>query len=154
MAFNRHAADFDRFRGLEVRAQHDAGGTQPFAHALEVAAQDCPVENEGGGRQVIEGLGGHDGEISMPIENERKFVLKDDGDLERRLAERPGVTKSFLRQAYLDVSGMRIRSVEEGGAIRHVFTYKRPIDGQVVEIETEISAIDFERLWSQRRETL
>ncbi len=45
----------------------------------------------------------------MPIENERKFVLKDDGDLERRLAERPGVTKSFLRQAYLDVSGMRIR---------------------------------------------
>ena len=38
----------------------------------------------------------------MPIENERKFVLRDDGDLEPRLAERPGVTKSFLRQAYLD----------------------------------------------------
>ena len=90
----------------------------------------------------------------MPIENERKFVLRDDGDLEPRLAERPGVTKSFLRQAYLDVSGMRIRSIEEGGAVRHVFTYKRPVDGQVVEIETEISAIDFERLWSQRRETL
>ena len=90
----------------------------------------------------------------MPIENERKFVLNDNGDLEPRLAGRPGVTKSFLRQAYLDVSGMRIRSVEEGGAIRHVFTYKRPVDGQVVEIETDISAVDFERLWSQRRETL
>ena len=90
----------------------------------------------------------------MPIENERKFVLRDDGELEPRLAERPGVTKSFLRQAYLDVSGMRIRSVEEGGATRHVFTYKRPVDGQIVEIETEISRIDFERLWSQRRETL
>jgi CYTH domain-containing protein len=90
----------------------------------------------------------------MPIENERKFVLKDDAELEAGLAGKAGVTKSFLRQAYLDVSGMRIRSVEEGGAVRHVFTYKRPIDGQVVEIETEISSIDFERLWSQRRETL
>ena len=90
----------------------------------------------------------------MPIENERKFVLKDDGDLEPQLAKQSGVTRSFLRQAYLDVSGMRIRSVEEGGAIRHVFTYKRAVDGQIVEIETEISAVDFERLWSQRRETL
>lgn len=90
----------------------------------------------------------------MPIENERKFVLKDDGALEARLADWPAVTQSFLRQAYLDVSGMRIRSVEAQGTIRHVFTYKRPIDGQVVEIETDISAIDFRRLWSQRRESL
>lgn len=90
----------------------------------------------------------------MPIENERKFVLKDDAELEAMLAVKAGVTKSLLRQAYLDVSGMRIRSVEEGGAVRHVFTYKRPVDGLVVEIETEISPIDFERLWSQRRETL
>ena len=90
----------------------------------------------------------------MPIENERKFVLLDNGELEGRLAQGPGVTRSFLRQAYLDVSGIRIRSVETGGTTRHVFTYKRPIDGQVVEIETDISATDFERLWSQRRETL
>jgi CYTH domain-containing protein len=89
----------------------------------------------------------------MPIENERKFVLRDDG-LEAALAAHPGVSRSFLRQAYLDVSGMRIRSVEAGSRVGHVFTYKRPIDGQVVEIETEISAVDFERLWSQRRETL
>ena len=90
----------------------------------------------------------------MPIENERKFVLLDDGRLEQQLGHVPGVTKSFLRQAYLDVSGMRIRSIEEGSGIRHVFTYKRPVDGQIVEIETEISPVDFERLWSQRRETL
>ena len=89
----------------------------------------------------------------MPIENERKFVLNEDG-LEAELAADSAVTRSFLRQAYLDVSGMRIRSVEEGGTVRHVFTYKRPVDGQIVEIETEISAVDFERLWSQRRETL
>jgi len=90
----------------------------------------------------------------MPIENERKFVLTDDADLEAGLARASGVTRSFLRQAYLDVSGMRIRSMETDGAIRHVFTYKRLIDEQVVEIETEISPADFERLWSQRRETL
>jgi len=90
----------------------------------------------------------------MPIENERKFVLRDDADLEARLARAAGVTRSFLRQAYLDVSGMRIRSMETDGTTRHVFTYKRLVDGQVVEIETEISVADFERLWSQRRETL
>ncbi len=90
----------------------------------------------------------------MPIENERKFVLDDDGKLEQQLAQAPGVTRSFLRQAYLDVSGMRIRSLEADGKKRHVFTYKREIDGQVVEIETDISLEDFDRLWSQRRETL
>ena len=90
----------------------------------------------------------------MPIENERKFVLLDDGKLEQQLAHVPGVTKSLLRQAYLDVSGMRIRSLEADGTKRHVFTYKREVDGQVVEIETDISVADFDRLWSQRRETL
>jgi CYTH domain-containing protein len=90
----------------------------------------------------------------MPIENERKFVLDDDGKLEQQLAQVPGVTRSFLRQAYLDVSGLRIRAIEADGTKRHVFTYKREVDGQVVEIETDISAADFDRLWSQRRETL
>ena len=90
----------------------------------------------------------------MPIENERKFVLDDDGKLEQHLAGAPGVTRSFLRQAYLDVSGLRIRSIEADGKTQHIFTYKREVDGQVVEIETEISATDFDRLWTQRRETL
>jgi CYTH domain-containing protein len=90
----------------------------------------------------------------MPIENERKFVLDDDGKLEQQLAQAPGVTRSVLRQAYLDVSGLRIRAIEAHGTKRHVFTYKRDVDGQVVEIETDISAVDFDRLWSQRRETL
>jgi len=90
----------------------------------------------------------------MPIENERKFVLDDDGALERRLAASPGVTRSLLRQAYLDASGLRIRSIECGGRVRHIFSYKRPVDDQMVEIETEIAPIDFERLWTLRRETL
>jgi CYTH domain-containing protein len=91
----------------------------------------------------------------MPIENERKFVLEDDdGGLERTLAETPGVTHSYLRQAYLDSSGLRIRSIDSGGMTRHIFSYKRSVDDQMVEIETEISPIDFERLWKIRHETL
>ncbi|MBV8190467.1 MAG: hypothetical protein JOY64_29190 [Alphaproteobacteria bacterium] len=90
----------------------------------------------------------------MPIENERKFVLRDDGLLEARLAALPNVERSLLRQAYLDVSGLRIRLVDGKGGPRHIFTFKRLIDGQVVEIETEISPADFKRLWTQRRVTL
>jgi CYTH domain-containing protein len=90
----------------------------------------------------------------MPIENERKFVLQDDGALERRLAAAPGVVRSYLRQAYLDASGVRIRAIDQGGRTRHVFTYKRPVDDQMVEIESEIAPVDFERLWTLRRETL
>jgi CYTH domain-containing protein len=90
----------------------------------------------------------------MPIENERKFVLDDDGSLESQLVRLPGVTHSVLRQAYLDAPGLRIRSMETGGRHTHLFTYKREIAGQVVEIETVISLADFDRLWTQRRESL
>lgn len=90
----------------------------------------------------------------MPIENERKFVLDDDGKLEARLGEVPGVTRTVVNQAYLDAPGLRIRSMETGATRIHIFTYKREIDGKVVEIETEIAASDFDRLWTQRRESL
>jgi len=90
----------------------------------------------------------------MPIENERKFVLKDDGNLETRLTKTPGIRRDLLRQAYLDAPGLRIRSVETDKEVRYILTYKRTINGQVVEIETAISAIDFERLWTTRNETL
>lgn len=90
----------------------------------------------------------------MPIENERKFVLMDDQALESRLTKAPGVSRNFLRQAYLDAPGLRIRSVASNDRIDHLFTYKRTIEGQVVEIETALSAIDFARLWTQRVETL
>jgi CYTH domain-containing protein len=90
----------------------------------------------------------------MPIENERKFVLDEDGQLEPALAETPGVTTSRLTQAYLDSPGVRIRSIEAAGWRRYVFGFKRPVDGQMVEIESEIDAADFKRLWTLARETL
>ena len=90
----------------------------------------------------------------MPIENERKFVLDEDGRLEPQLAQAPGVTTSRLSQAYLDSPGVRVRSIATAGRVRYVFGFKRTVDGQMVEIETEIDAADFRRLWTLARETL
>ncbi len=90
----------------------------------------------------------------MPIENERKFVLKEAGTLEAALAATTGVHRSLLHQAYLDVSGMRIRAIDGTHGPSHVFTYKRPVNGQVVEIETEISREDFDKLSTQCVERL
>ncbi len=92
----------------------------------------------------------------MPVENERKFVLHDPrGGLESVLAgARPPVRRTAIRQAYLDTAGLRIRRFERDGAVSHIFSYKRPVDGVMVEIEREIEPIDFERLWKLRHETL
>jgi CYTH domain-containing protein len=90
----------------------------------------------------------------MPIENERKFVLDEDGGLETRLAQAPGVVRSRITQAYLDSPGVRIRSIKSAGRMRYVFTFKRPVDARMVEIETDIDEADFKRLWSVSRETL
>ena len=54
----------------------------------------------------------------MPIENERKFVLNEDGQLEPRLADAPGITCSRLSQAYLDSPGVRIRATAQPAARR------------------------------------
>ena len=62
--------------------------------------------------------------------------------------------RSLIVQAYLDSPGVRIRAIDSEGQVTRVFTFKRPVDGQVVEIETELSAQDFARLWKLRRETL
>lgn len=90
----------------------------------------------------------------MPIENERKFVLENDGRLEPRLAQAPGVTRGLIVQAYLESPGVRLRVVELAGRRHHIFGYKRPVDGKTVEIETYISENDFRRLWTLRKETL
>ncbi len=76
----------------------------------------------------------------MPVENERKYVLRPDFDA-GRLA---GWTRHDIRQAYLD-DGPRIRQRDED----FIFTYKKwvPQAGELVEIETPISEDDFNLLW-------
>ena len=92
----------------------------------------------------------------MPIENERKFVLRDpEGALERALASAcPPWRRYGIRQAYLDSPGLRIRRFEDPDGVQHIFSFKRPVAAEMVEIETEISAVDFQRLWTLRRESL
>lgn len=92
----------------------------------------------------------------MPVENEVKFALRDpDGALERALDAMGGAaTRSAVRQAYLDAPGLRIRRFESARGIEHVFSFKRAIDGEMVEIETAMDAPDFARLWTLRRESL
>ena len=92
----------------------------------------------------------------MPVENERKFVLHDPhGALERALGDvRPAIPRKAIRQGYLDTVGLRIRRFDQDGHVSHIFSYKRPVDGVMVEIEREIDTLDFERLWKLRRESL
>ncbi|MBV9835151.1 MAG: hypothetical protein JO055_12135 [Alphaproteobacteria bacterium] len=92
----------------------------------------------------------------MPVENERKFVLHDPhGALERALGNvRPAIPRKAIRQGYLDTVGLRIRRFDQDGRVSHIFSYKRPVDDVMVEIEREIDAVDFERLWKLRREAL
>ena len=76
----------------------------------------------------------------MPVENERKYVLRPDFDAQ--VLE--GWQRVEVRQAYLD-DGPRIRYF--GG--EHIFTYKKwvPQAKELVEIETALSADDFNLLW-------
>jgi CYTH domain-containing protein len=92
----------------------------------------------------------------MPIENERKFVLRDaQGVLERALASACPPWRCYsIRQAYLDAPGLRIRRFEDRDGVQHIFSFKRPVGSEMVEIETEMSAVDFQRLWTLRRESL
>lgn len=91
----------------------------------------------------------------MPIENERKFVLNDAaGELERRVAATGNVTVALLRQAYLESPGVRIREIARPDEVERVFTFKRSVEGKVVEIETALSGEDFDLLWQIRKETL
>ena len=88
----------------------------------------------------------------MPIENETKYVLDDaGGELERSLSD--ACTRMLrIRQGYLG-PGVRIRETRRIGRGRqaptHSFTYKRTVDGDVIEVETRISRSDFRALWKE-----
>ncbi len=87
----------------------------------------------------------------MPIENEYKFALHDpEGKLEAQLFAsdcfRVGIRQGYIRK------GARIREWHDlqNQTIRYIFTYKHRVDDDVIEVETDISEEDFNRLWSVR----
>ena len=84
----------------------------------------------------------------MPIENERKYILDDRaGTLERHLAACPGITGLNVLQAYV-TEDTRIRRFTplDGGPREYVFSFKRKVAGDQIEIETPISREDFRAL--------
>ncbi len=83
----------------------------------------------------------------MPVENELKYILPLDFDPKAL----DGWRRHDIRQAYLD-DGPRIRQIDAD----HLFTYKRwiPQAAELIEIETAITAEDFELLWPLRVESL
>ena len=89
----------------------------------------------------------------MPVENERKYVLKTT-DINDVYVSLRGWTYEALTisQAYLD-DRTRLRKVEFEDSDRFFFTFKLKVGDDLIEIETEISESDFDALWSvaQRR---
>lgn len=87
-------------------------------------------------------------EDAMPRENEVKYILDDArGDLEGHLAASPDWVAYDVLQAYLG-KGTRIRRFTPlaGGAVEYVFSFKRRVDGEAVEIETPMAERDFLQL--------
>ncbi|MEH6630718.1 MAG: hypothetical protein V7776_07825 [Halopseudomonas aestusnigri] len=87
----------------------------------------------------------------MPIENEYKFCLHDpEGKLEKALLAsdhfRAGIKQGYIRK------GSRIREWHDlqTNALRYIYTYKHRVEDDVIEVETEISQEDFNKLWSVR----
>lgn len=87
----------------------------------------------------------------MPIENERKFILdiKNPSSFKTTLANWPITNICEYRQGYLN-DNTRIREIShQGEVIDALFTYKKKINGKLIEIETSISPDDFKALWTQ-----
>ncbi len=87
----------------------------------------------------------------MPIENEYKFCLHDpEEQLEKTLLAsdhfRAGIKQGYIRK------GSRIREWHDpqSDALRYIYTYKHRVEDDVIEVETDISKEDFNKLWSVR----
>lgn len=79
------------------------------------------------------------------IENERKFVL----DIDEDFFINHFYTQHIIKQGYLS-SECRIRSYDES----YIFTYKKLVEDELIEIETEITKDDFDKLWTQTKNQL
>jgi CYTH domain-containing protein len=92
----------------------------------------------------------------MGVENEFNYCLHDPrGRLEARLRSMPAVRRLEMRQGYLS-NDLRIRAMRDAatGDTEFVMSFKRSVDGRVVEVETPMDEADFRRLWKTCETTL
>ncbi|TAD91985.1 MAG: hypothetical protein EAZ99_01290 [Alphaproteobacteria bacterium] len=97
----------------------------------------------------------------MPVENERKYLLKVEHGPVTAAAERcrsvlgAGTRVEQLQQGWLDGTRARVRRVEaDQASVRHVFTWKRMTGGRPIEIEQSIDPEDFSDLFAEAEERL
>ncbi len=89
----------------------------------------------------------------MPVENERKYVLKTTDIRDVYVSLRGwSYTEMTISQGYLD-DRTRLRKIEFDETVLFFFTFKLKVGDDLIEIETEILESDFDALWSvaQRR---
>lgn len=86
----------------------------------------------------------------MPVENERKAVLKpaDPAELLHSLKRQPNVQTVDITQGYISKSA-RIRHMvdHKTNEEQHLFTYKTRVAGNVVELEQSIPIHDYHKLF-------
>lgn len=82
----------------------------------------------------------------MPIENEFKFVMKNDISVRECMKEN-GWTNFFLEQGYMSENA-RVRKISSSSNEKFVFTFKKMVGKNLVEIETDIIDADYEKLIS------
>jgi len=83
-------------------------------------------------------------EKALPVENERKYVLDN---ITPSMFDETYWVKKELKQGYLN-KRCRIREYDVDGINSYVFTYKKTIEDEIIEIETDISKEDFDKLWT------
>ena len=82
----------------------------------------------------------------MPIENERKYLIKK--DCESEVADKSS-DKLEVYQGYLNLNPVvRIRKSIDSFSTSYVFTFKQDVAGECVEIEKFITKQDFRKLWT------
>jgi CYTH domain-containing protein len=96
-------------------------------------------------------------ENNVPIENERKYVLRDHESAYHDLINGVsywGLGKKLI-QGYLPGDArIRMQYMEQNPGTAGVFTYKIMTPEGLVEIETMIDKADFDRLWPLTRDRL
>jgi CYTH domain-containing protein len=94
----------------------------------------------------------------MPIENERKYILRNPEDVENVL-QKSDCYLRVIRQGYLP-GDARIRASRPEKFVnsylreQFYFTYKFMAETDLIEIETTIDQHDFDRLWPHTKKRL
>ena len=87
----------------------------------------------------------------MPVENERKYVLWFDDSIGKLNELKHDFHYDLIEQGYLTENDRLRKKTSHEGKVSYVFTFKKKVNGRLIEIEQNISEFDFEQLWTVTR---